>query len=593
MTLTTVDADERPASRTPPALFATLLGDRNPGVREVAVAFMALTALAVAVFGTHVVNGGFLMDDWNNAGKTRFLSSCCGPGVSGTGSGYATQVSNLLRDGPAGYHAGLPVIIPVVFRLFGPTIGPHLVLAVALGVAMSASLYAVLRVLRMPALHAFAVAALVLVFPFSDSTRLWAMAGYNQIAVVLWLLGLLVALRGLRATGRGGVLLHAGAMVLYALGIVVYELVAGAVLLSVVAYGLHLLGTAPAKRTLALRWVADAVATGAALSVVLLVALPRTVIPFEQQVRFGLEVLDDSLTLLSRAALPVWTAPRLAVCLPLVAVLVIAIVARRRAAAADPLRARLGYWLLTVAGGAVVVCGGYALAVAGGYAGPLSLGIENRVNMIAGVGYMLIVYGTLCLAGHLVTSRTVRLPGIRHGLPLAGAAVLGAAYSVQVHDSATDYDRSFATQLVVLDRITARGPYPPFATIYAFGYPTFVRPGVPTFAWNSDLNSAAKVALDDPSPGAYPVLPGTTFDCGPTAVTPVTTHLGFPPVSPYGNSFFLDVETGKIELITDRAVCEAATGEFLPGPLVEGRACALVGEGAATGLPWTCASDDS
>lgn len=592
MTLATVETDERTASRRPPALFATLLDARPPGVREVVVATTALTALAVAVFGTHVVNGGFVMDDWNNAGKTRFLSSCCGPGQSGTGSGYVAQVSNLLRDGPAGYHAGLPVIIPFAFRLFGPTIGPHLALAVALGVAMSACLYAVLRVLRMPALHAFAVAALVLVFPFSDSTRLWAMAGYNQIAVVLWLLGLLVALRGLGTPGRRGMLLHVEAMVLYALGILVYELVAGAVLVSVVAYWLHLLGTAPPKRRLLLRWGADVVATGAALGVVLLVALPRVVIPFEQQVRFGFRVLDDSLTLLSRAVLPFWTVPRLAVCLPLAGVLVIAFLVRRRAAAGDPLRDRLGYWLLTVAGGVVVVCAGYALAVAGGYAGPLSLGIENRVNMIAGIGYVLILYGSFCLAGHLVASRTARLAASRHGLFFAGAALLGVAYSIQVYDSATDYDRSFATQLVVLDRITAQGPYPPFATIYAFGYPTFVRPGVPTFAWNSDLNSAAKVALDDPSPGAYPMLPGTTFDCGPTAVTPVTTHLGFPPISPYTNTFFLDVKTGAVQLITDRAVCEKAAREFRPGPLVEGRNCALVGQGAATGLPWICASDD-
>lgn len=184
---------------------------------------------------------------------------------------------SLLLDGPAGYHVGLPVIIPVVFRVFGATLGPHLVLAVALGVAMSGCLYAVLRILRMPLLHAFAVATLVLVFPFSDSTRLWAMAGYNQLAVVLWLLGLLVALRGLTATGPRGALLHAGATILYVLGILVYELVAGVVLLSVVAYGLHSLGSRSTRSRVLLRWLVGLVASGAALGVVLLVALPRTV----------------------------------------------------------------------------------------------------------------------------------------------------------------------------------------------------------------------------------------------------------------------------------------------------------------------------
>jgi hypothetical protein len=69
------------------------------------------------------------------------------------------------------------------------------------------------------------MASLVLLFPWSDSNRLWAMASYNQLAVVFWLLGLLLALRGFRSTGRAAVLLHAGALLLYAAGIAVYELV--------------------------------------------------------------------------------------------------------------------------------------------------------------------------------------------------------------------------------------------------------------------------------------------------------------------------------------------------------------------------------
>lgn len=84
------------------------------------------TALAAAVFGTHVIKGGFVIDDWNNAGKTHFLSSCCSLGQSCTGSGYGAQVRNLLLDGPAGYHVGLPVLIPLVFGVFGPILGPHL-----------------------------------------------------------------------------------------------------------------------------------------------------------------------------------------------------------------------------------------------------------------------------------------------------------------------------------------------------------------------------------------------------------------------------------------------------------------------------------
>lgn len=196
------------------------------GWRELVLAAAVLAAVAAAVYGTHVRDGGFIMDDWSNRAKTRFLASCCGVGATGHGSGYLAQVHNLLSDGPAGYHIGLPVLIPLSYRAFRPAIAPHLALAVALAVSVSVCMYAVLRRFRLAPVHAGMMAALVLVFPWSDANRLWAMAGYNQVGVVLWLVGLLVALRGVRASGGRAVLLHAAALACYAAGIAVYELLA-------------------------------------------------------------------------------------------------------------------------------------------------------------------------------------------------------------------------------------------------------------------------------------------------------------------------------------------------------------------------------
>jgi len=48
------------------------------------------------------------------------------------------------------------------------------------------------------------------------------------------------------------------------------------------------------------------------------------------------------------------------------AVLTLAVAARSRTPVGTPERTGLGYWLLTVLGGMLVVGGGYALAVAGG-----------------------------------------------------------------------------------------------------------------------------------------------------------------------------------------------------------------------------------
>ncbi len=136
--------------------------------RELLVVVAVLTALAALVYGTHVRDGGFLMDDWSNAAKTRFLAACCGTGSTGQGAGYLVQVQNLLADGPAAYHIGLPVLIPFSFFAFRPAIAPHLALAVALGVLVSACMSCSAAWRRCTPASSL--------FPWSDANRLWAMA---------------------------------------------------------------------------------------------------------------------------------------------------------------------------------------------------------------------------------------------------------------------------------------------------------------------------------------------------------------------------------------------------------------------------------
>ena len=69
---------------------------------EILVATGLLVALAMAVFSSHILDGGFIMDDWSNAAKTRYLASCCGVGVTGFDPSFLGEVRNMLNDGPAG-----------------------------------------------------------------------------------------------------------------------------------------------------------------------------------------------------------------------------------------------------------------------------------------------------------------------------------------------------------------------------------------------------------------------------------------------------------------------------------------------------------
>ncbi len=558
---------------------------------ELVVASAVLLLVGAAVYGPHVLGGGFLADDWSNAAKTRFLAACCGVGQTGQGSGYLAQVRNLLSDGPAGYHIGLPLLIPFSFRAFRPYIAPHLGLALLLAVAVSAAMYAVLRRFGVAPLHALLMAVLVLVFPWSDSNRLWAMASYNQLAVVLWLVGLLVALRGLRGSGLRALLWHTVALVLYAAGIMIYELVAGAVLVSVVFYWHRTRSGGVAWRGMAWRWAADVAVIAASLLTVLALALPRPIIGWPERFAFAAVVLDESVTLLAYSAFPLAEPSRFVVVGVLAAVLAAGLVVRARTPRTDPRRHALGQWLLVAAAGVVVVGGGYALAIPGGYGRPLSAGIENRVNLVSSAGYVMVVYAVAALAGLLLASAARRpRSAAAAAVPVAAALVALGGYAGLARESADAYDRSWGEQLRVLHAIRDGGPYPDFAHVFVFAYPSFTAPGVPVFSWIWDLPPASKVILDDPSPAAFPVLPPTVFTCEDASVLPGNGHgLGELQRSAYGNVFFVDVATNRTLRIDDRAGCEAALATMRPGPLMEGRDCALAAGGLATRVDWVCA----
>jgi hypothetical protein len=232
---------------------------------------------------------------------------------------------------------------------------------------------------------------------------------------------------------------------------------------------------------------------------------------------------------------------------------------------------------------------GYASAILGGYGRPLSAGIENRVKLVSGAGYVTLVYASAAVAGHLAVRASRRPPAWAPAVPVVVSLVTGAGYVGLARESAAYDDRSFAEQLRVLHAIRDGGPYPDAALIFPFGYPSFTAVGVPVFAWIWDLPPASKIILDDPSPAAFPVLPRTTFTCADHSVLPSNAHgLGEFQRGRYGNTFFVDVPTARTVRIDDYAECRSAVAAFRPGPLVEGRDCSLEGEGPATRLPWTC-----
>ena len=210
---------------------ALVVGERRsrrattPGlrVRELALPFALLLGLAGAVWGSHVVNGSFYWaDDWYHARLYLFSD---GHGL------LANQNAHTSRFEPV-----LGVLLALPYRLFGLRTELHLVLAIVLSAGAAVAFYWLLRTLGLARRHAGAMATLALLFPWADSSRLWAAASINNVAVICLFAGLVLSLRGLDATGRRATVLALGGTTLYVLGILTYVVVGGVVLATVLVY---------------------------------------------------------------------------------------------------------------------------------------------------------------------------------------------------------------------------------------------------------------------------------------------------------------------------------------------------------------------
>jgi len=529
--------------------------------RELLVASAALAVLAVGVLGGHVAGGGFLSDDFSNAAKASAGSGLAGPLLS--------------------YRPGLAVALATPHEVLGPAPRAHLAWALALAVITSACFFALLRSAGLRPLGAGACASLLLLFPSSDATRLWATGAALNVALVLVLLGALVALRGLRRRSRG---LHLAAVCLYVGGVLTYEAVGPVVLGSAVLYR----SCAPWPRALR-RGALDAGAVGAALAFVAW-RTPRAVRPLEEWPGRAQLFASEGLDLLGRAVAPVppWPAgvwePAVVGALVAGISLSIALTVRSRGGWPDGLAGPL----LTTGAGAFVVVSGYAPFVPAGDAyAPLASGLGNRVNAVAAPGFVLLVWSAATLAAYIVVgllgvlrrgargfaSRAAEaveggsggLEGhARSALAALGCLAIGASYAHSLRDDGVVYRRAVALQASVLDPLRAR-PLPAGARVYAFGQPVYAAPGVPVFRhW--DLAGAAALATDDSRTAAYPLYPGTRLACGRRAVRPEGPSLGAAQESPYRSAFILDARTGRMAAIAGARDCRRKRAGVRPGP---------------------------
>jgi hypothetical protein len=487
-----------------------------PARRELTLAFVAFLLLGAALFGPQVANGGFYWDDWQNAANTHFARE---PGLFGA-------LDRATERPVFGYRPVLTTLLVVEHEAFGPHQWLHLAMALVFGVLTAWSLYLLLRTLGFGKLDSGVPAALLLAFPWTDSTRMWATASYDTLAVTLYLLGLVLAVRGLRERRR---LFTVASLVLYLLASWTYEVVTVGVLVSVALY----LVVAPRRDALR-RFALDACVVALALALVIS-GTTRDPQSLSAQAHHARVIAEQAFALLGRALVPVGDVPWTVGALLLVAVGGVGAYAARR-------RPELRRWLAAAGLGGLLVAAGYVLFVpALPHYQPLEPGTTNRMNVLAAAGSAVLVFALVRIA-----------TAWRPALAVVLCTAIGAGYAVHVIDDRGGWERSAREQQRVLASIPRP---PPRTTVYTFRAPTFVAPGVPAFSLPFDLKAAVRLRFHNPSLAAYPIPGRGGIVCGRYTLYPTGGTYGRNEQVGYGGALFVDVPAQRAIPIRSRADC--------------------------------------
>jgi hypothetical protein len=489
---------------------------------EIAAGAVVLGLITVVMCATHIRSGGYYYDDWSVLELGRFPP----PG-------------GLLHDLWLyyGQRPGQVLYYDTLDRALGLHASLRLALAGTMVLIEATLLFVLLRRLGLAVRDGLAIAALALTFPFSDSVWLWGILSLTSLAIAASLLGVLLALRALESSGPRAFALHTASLLLYAVGILSYEVfaVAGCLMgfLYVRAVGL---------RRARLRWALDVVTIAATL------ALARAVLPIDIATPSRAQSLTGMVAhvgqmaragaqLVGAAALPFgavspWIGTGL-----LAAVLASAAALRVRLSRGDALRAQLGGWLAIAGAGAVLAVAGWAVYVpAPAHYSPTAAGTVNRMNALAAIGIAIGVYACLVLLVSMV-GRLLRFPRAAVALTAAAAAtLLGAAYLRQTAADARSWDAAAADQHRVLADLHAALPrLTPTTIVYAFDAPTAVGPGIPVLNTTLDLTSAIRIAYSSPKLVGVPVARAASVACGRRG--PLAGGVG----GSYGSSYLVDV----------------------------------------------------
>jgi hypothetical protein len=514
----------------------------------------AVLGLWLLMVGRQVADGGFYSDDWAIQWEWHTY-------------GFSEAISrqfDILGSKPL-----LGILLIGSYEVLGTNPALHHVVAALLTLACMVGFYFVLRGLRFPARDAVPVTLLALLFPWASSVRLWPTGALNNFAVLLLFAGFLIALRGLRVQGPRGIFVHLAATACYVASILTYEVTTAVALFAWTGYA-WLGGWRAALPRMALdvpAVAAAAIYTGESTN--------KNIESLVEQLRHIPDIAREGADVIAGALLPVSIPAEISPAVTAIALgaalAVLVASALRSRAPTQPGDARGIRWpaVAAVALGALALC--WAVYVPQAFYTPTFRGIEDRVNMLALYPAAVLVWAVMRAAGSLLR---------RNGYLLAvtGSAAVAIGYGIQDFRQQDDWLRSTELQPKVLAAVERAHP-PEGAVVLVFDYPAETARGVPVLNVNYDLKPAARLRTSSEI-DTYPVFEGSMLRCSPKGVamdflaTPLydrisPTEEGTAKLQPYSNVVFVDVGRRRGELISSRAECTRALGEYTPGPWLD------------------------
>ena len=435
-----------------------------------------------------------------------------------------------------------------MYLIGGTGQAPYLIVGLATAGAQGWLLYWLLRRLRVAWYVAGAAAAMLVVIPVVDATRLWMAAFPSGVAIVFWLIGVHLALTGL---GRSrAIAWHAGALVLYALAMLTSELTVPLVGLSPVLYAL-----AAGPRRALVRAPADLLAAGAAVAY--LADAATSIRPAESSPDYlldragqiwsaGIPVVEQQIPLDKVLWGP------LGLLVLVIAGVGIALSLRRRDRPVEVRRELL----LTAAGIVFTLAGLVMLLPAEPYYVPRTSGVGDRVSIAAAPGFVCLLAGLFALTGRglaALARRRAVAPAVFAALALVTVASM-AVKEIRVQSA---WAESWTESQAVVGAVKkALGPdVQAGATIVTFRHTTMKLPeDVPVFASTWDLQGAMRFTYRDATIVAQPH--GPEMSCGAEGLEMPGGR------RPYGDVFFVDAMTYTGRRIASPKACRAAFAAF-------------------------------